>query len=167
MRWCTSARGAARFVGDDVTVGHCAVMEDCTIERYALIGSNATLLNGSTIGEGALIAAGSVVGTTRGDPRARRRSGCAGDVKKALEGEAARWIEISADEYVKLSRLYLAQSIGAVEDQPTIDLAPMPDGTSSRAIYALSARIARPRATARSGDPASVDHRAHRRLRAR
>jgi hypothetical protein len=41
-------------------------------------------------------------------------------VKKALEGEAAKWIEISSEEYVKLSRMYLAQSIGTVEDQGII-----------------------------------------------
>src|ERR1700729_2174792 len=55
------SEGGGTFVGDDVTVGHAAVMEDCTIERHALIGSNATLLNGCTVGEGSLIGAGSVV----------------------------------------------------------------------------------------------------------
>lgn len=103
-------------VGDDVTVGHCAVMEDCRIERYALIGSNATLLNGSTIGEGALIAAGSVVGQNAAIPPRVVAAGAPATVKKALEGDAAAWIEISAGEYVKLSRMYLAQSIGDVED---------------------------------------------------
>ena len=38
-------------------------------------------------------------------------------VKKTIDGEAATWIRISAGEYVKLSRSYLAQSIGAPEDQ--------------------------------------------------
>ncbi|MGA7200880.1 MAG: gamma carbonic anhydrase family protein [Candidatus Cybelea sp.] len=114
-----SERGGT-FVGDDVTVGHCAVMEDCTIERYALIGSNATLLNGCTIGEGALIAAGSVVGQNAAIPARVVAAGAPATVKKALEGEAAKWIEISSQEYVKLSRMYLAQSIGTVEDQGNI-----------------------------------------------
>jgi carbonic anhydrase/acetyltransferase-like protein (isoleucine patch superfamily) len=114
-----SERGGT-FVGDDVTVGHCAVMEDCSIERYALIGSNATLLNGCTIGEGALIAAGSVVGQNAAIPARVVAAGAPATVKKALEGEAAKWIEVSAQEYVKLSRMYLAQSIGTVEDQGAI-----------------------------------------------
>jgi carbonic anhydrase/acetyltransferase-like protein (isoleucine patch superfamily) len=111
-----SERGGT-FVGDDVTVGHCAVMEDCTIERYALIGSNATLLNGCTIGEGTLIAAGSVVGQNAAIPARVVAAGAPATVKKPLEGEAAAWIEISSKEYVKLSRMYLAQSIGCVENQ--------------------------------------------------
>jgi carbonic anhydrase/acetyltransferase-like protein (isoleucine patch superfamily) len=111
-----SERGGT-FIGDDVTVGHCAVMEDCAIERYALIGSNATLLNGCTIGEGALIAAGSVVGERAEIPARVVAAGAPAKVKKHLEGEAANWIEISADVYVKLSRSYLAQNIG----EPTPD----------------------------------------------
>lgn len=103
-------------IGDDVTVGHCAVMEDCTIEPHALIGSNATLLNGSKIGEGALVAAGSVVAAGATIPARVLAAGAPASVKKPLEGAAASWIDVAAEEYVKLSRLYLAQSIGAVED---------------------------------------------------
>lgn len=99
------------IVGDDVTVGHCAVMEDCRIERYALIGSNATLLNGCTIGEGALIGAGSVVAQRAAIPPRTVAAGVPASVKKPLEGEAAAWIEISAGEYVKLSRSYLEEKI--------------------------------------------------------
>ena len=74
-------------------------------------------LYGCTIGEGALIAAGSVVGERAEIPARVVAAGAPAKVKKALDGEAATWIEISSAEYVKLSRAYLAQSIGAVEDQ--------------------------------------------------
>ena len=110
------SEGGQTIVGDDVTVGHCAVMEDCNIERHALIGSNATLLNGCSVGEGALIAAGSVVGEKVAIPARVVAAGAPATVKKALEGQAATWIEVAADEYVKLSRFYLAQSIGTPED---------------------------------------------------
>ncbi|HZZ00464.1 MAG TPA: hypothetical protein VFE36_12915, partial [Candidatus Baltobacteraceae bacterium] len=107
----------ATLIGDDVTVGHAAVMEDCDIKRFALIGSNSTLLNGCTIGEGALVAAGSVVGERAEIPPGVVAAGAPAKVKKTIDGEAATWIRISAGEYVKLSRSYLAQSIGAPEDQ--------------------------------------------------
>jgi len=105
------------IVGDDVTVGHCAVMEDCDIKNHALIGSNATLLNGCIIGEGSLVAAGSVVGERVEIPARVLAAGAPAKVKKELDGSAASWVAIAADEYVHLSRSYLAQSIGAVEDQ--------------------------------------------------
>jgi carbonic anhydrase/acetyltransferase-like protein (isoleucine patch superfamily) len=104
------------IIGDDVTVGHAAVMEDCLIKNHALIGSNATILNGAVIGEGALIAAGSVVGERAEIPDRVLAAGAPAKVKKALEGEAATWIEISSREYVKLSRSYLAEKIGRIED---------------------------------------------------
>jgi len=115
------SEGGGTFVGDDVTVGHAAVMEDCTIERYALIGSNATLLNGCRIGEGTLIAAGSVVAQRASIPPRVLAAGAPAAVKKPLAGESAAWIEISSGEYVKLSRTYLAENLGVT-----------PDGAASR-----------------------------------
>lgn len=100
------------IVGDDVTVGHCAVMEDCRIEQHALIGSNAVILGGAVVGERSLIAAGSVVGERAQIPPGVLAAGSPAKVKKNIEGEAALWIEVSADEYVKLSRAYIDQGIG-------------------------------------------------------
>lgn len=49
------------LVGEDVTVGHGAIIHGCTIGRGSLIGMGAILLNGANLGEYALIGAGSVV----------------------------------------------------------------------------------------------------------
>ncbi len=110
------------IIGDDVTVGHCAVMEDCTIGPHALIGSNATLLNGCSVGERTLIGAGSVVGEGTAIPDGVVAAGAPAKVKKTLEGEAASWIERAADAYVTLSRSYLAERISEAT----------PDGSRSR-----------------------------------
>jgi len=98
----------------DVTIGHCAVMEDCHVKSHALIGSNAVLLNGCVIGEGALVAAGSVVGERVEIPDRVLAAGVPAKVKKAIEGEAQHWIEIAAEEYVHLSRAYMAEGIDAL-----------------------------------------------------
>lgn len=106
-----SERGQT-IVDDDVTVGHCAVMEDCHIKSRALIGSNAVVLGGASVGQGSLIAAGSVVGERSQIPDGVLAAGAPAKVKKPIEGEAATWIEISADEYVKLSRSYMNERAG-------------------------------------------------------
>jgi carbonic anhydrase/acetyltransferase-like protein (isoleucine patch superfamily) len=106
-------------IDDDVTIGHAAVMEDCHVKRYALIGSNAVLLNGSVVGEGSLIAAGSVVGEGVEIPDRVLAAGAPAKVKKPIEGQAQKWIEIAAEEYVELSRSYLAEGIGTVADEAT------------------------------------------------
>ena len=103
-------------IDDDVTIGHAAVMEDCHVKRHALIGSNATLLNGSIIGEGSLIAAGAVVGEGVEIPDRVLAAGVPAKVKKPIEGAAQKWIEVAAEEYVELSRSYLAEGIGTAKE---------------------------------------------------
>ena len=48
-------------IGDEVTVGHRAVVHGCQVRAGALIGSGAIVLDGAEVGEGALVAAGGVV----------------------------------------------------------------------------------------------------------
>ena len=102
-------------VGDDVTIGHCATMEDCRIEDGAVIGSNAVVLNGATVGRRAMIAAGSVVGMGATIPPEVLAAGAPAAVKKKLEGATAVWIDIASPEYVHLSRNYLQHGIGDPE----------------------------------------------------
>jgi carbonic anhydrase/acetyltransferase-like protein (isoleucine patch superfamily) len=109
------SEGCTTIVGDDVTVGHCAVMEDCTIEDGALIGSNAVVLNGATVGSRALIAAGSVVGAHATIPSAVVAAGSPAIVKKPLDAGTAAWVDHGGPEYVKLSRDYLHHGIGDPE----------------------------------------------------
>jgi carbonic anhydrase/acetyltransferase-like protein (isoleucine patch superfamily) len=49
------------LVGDEVTIGHRAVVHGCSVGDGALIGIGAIVLDGATVGEGALVGAGAVV----------------------------------------------------------------------------------------------------------
>jgi len=49
------------YIGDNVTVGHNAIIHACRIGDYALVGMGAIILNGAKIGKGSIVAAGSVV----------------------------------------------------------------------------------------------------------
>jgi len=51
----------ACVIGNDVTVGHRALLHACTIEDGVLIGMGAIILNGAVIKKGAVIGAGAVV----------------------------------------------------------------------------------------------------------
>ncbi|KHK98242.1 anhydrase [Microbacterium mangrovi] len=48
-------------LGEDVSVGHNAVIHGCTIGDGSLVGMGAVVLNGARIGRGCLIAGGAVV----------------------------------------------------------------------------------------------------------
>lgn len=107
-----SAQGATR-IGAEVTIGHGAVLESCTIGRGALIGMNAVVLARAEVGEEALIAAGATVTEGATIPARHLAAGSPARVKKELDGASARWIRNSAPHYVELAREYRAQGIGA------------------------------------------------------
>jgi len=113
------------LVGDDVTIGHCAFLEDCVIEDGALIGTNAVILNGATVGRRALIGAGSVVGANVKIPPETLAVGAPAQVKKKLEGVAVGWVDHAAREYVHLSRSYLHHGIGDPEVHEVIAAKPV------------------------------------------
>jgi carbonic anhydrase/acetyltransferase-like protein (isoleucine patch superfamily) len=100
------------IIGEDVTIGHCAVLEDCTIEKGALVGTNATVLNGAVVGARSLIGAGSVVAAGAKIPPETVAAGAPAVVKKKLEGAAVWWVDAAGPEYVHLSRSYLQHGIG-------------------------------------------------------
>ena len=56
-----AAEGLPTVLEDEVTVGHLATMEGCVIERGALIGMGAVVLQRARVGTGSVVAAGSVV----------------------------------------------------------------------------------------------------------
>ena len=49
------------LLGDDITVGHGAVVHGCCVANGALVGIGSVILDGAQIGENALVAAGAVV----------------------------------------------------------------------------------------------------------
>ena len=96
-------------IGDDVTVGHCAVLEGCTVRDRAVIGMNAVVLEDAEVGEGAMVAAGCVVPAGMVIPPHTLVAGVPAAVKKEISGASARWIERSAEHYVELARRYREQ----------------------------------------------------------
>src|SRR3954452_3905990 len=53
--------GLDTFIGDDVTVGHNAVIHACTLRNRAFVGIGATVLDGAVIEEGGMLGAGGLL----------------------------------------------------------------------------------------------------------
>jgi carbonic anhydrase/acetyltransferase-like protein (isoleucine patch superfamily) len=103
--------GFATRIGNDVTIGHKAIIHACTIEDAVLIGMGAIVLDGAVvrrhafIGAGALVAPGKVVGEGElwlGNPA--RKARMLGDA----EIEALYY---SAQHYVRLKDEYLSATL--------------------------------------------------------
>jgi carbonic anhydrase/acetyltransferase-like protein (isoleucine patch superfamily) len=87
-------------VGDEVTIGHSAVIHGCTIEDRVLVGMAAVLLNGVTIGHDCIIAAGSLLPEGTNVPARSLVMGRPGKVQRALSDEEVAKIRRYADNYV-------------------------------------------------------------------
>jgi len=87
-------------IGDNVTIGHAAVVHGCTIEDQCLIGMGAVLLNGSHIGTGSIVAAGTLVTEEMKVPPRSLVMGSPGKVRRLLTPAQVAEIQMYADRYV-------------------------------------------------------------------
>lgn len=96
-------------IGDDVTIGHAAIVHGCTIEDRCLIGMGAILLNGCRIGMGSIVAAGSLVPERMVVPPRSLVMGHPAKVMRTLGDEAVAEIQMYADRYVQYRLDYMGQ----------------------------------------------------------
>lgn len=96
-------------IGDDVTIGHGAIVHGCTLGHRILIGMGAILLNGVTVGEDAIVAAGTLLPEGTVVPPRSMVMGSPGKVRRLLsKAEIASILEY-AQNYVRYRLDYMAQ----------------------------------------------------------
>jgi carbonic anhydrase/acetyltransferase-like protein (isoleucine patch superfamily) len=94
-------------IGDEVTVGHGAVLHGCTIEDRVLVGMGAILLNGATIRSDSIVAAGALIPERMDIPPRSLVMGSPGKVLRALSDEDVLGIRDYADRYVGYKKDYV------------------------------------------------------------
>jgi gamma-carbonic anhydrase len=93
-------------IGDDVTIGHAAVVHGCTIGNRVLIGMGATILNGAVVGEDSIVAAGSLVTEGAVIPPRSLVMGSPAKVRRTLSDEDVASILEYAANYVRYKKDY-------------------------------------------------------------
>ncbi|MGV3483186.1 MAG: gamma carbonic anhydrase family protein [Planctomycetaceae bacterium] len=93
-------------IGEDVTIGHAAVVHGATIDSQVLIGIRAVVLNGARIGTGSIIGAGAVVTEGATIPPNSLVVGVPGKVIRETTPEQRAHILINAANYVESGRKY-------------------------------------------------------------
>jgi len=101
--------GHPLIIGDDVTIGHKAMLHGCQVGNRVLVGMGAILLDDAIIEDDVIIGAGSLV-----PPSKRLKSGylyIGSPVKQArpLTDKERAFLPASADNYVRLKNEYLAE----------------------------------------------------------
>jgi carbonic anhydrase/acetyltransferase-like protein (isoleucine patch superfamily) len=83
-------------IGNDVTIGHAAVVHGCTLRDRILVGMGAILLNGATVGDDSIVAAGTLLTEGTQIPARSLVMGSPGRVKRPLtDAEVASILEFS------------------------------------------------------------------------
>ena len=94
-------------IGDDVTIGHGAVVHGCTLHDRVLVGMGAIVLNGADVGEDSIIAAGTLLPEGMQVPPRSLVMGSPGKVRRALTDEDVASILEFATRYVEYRLDYM------------------------------------------------------------
>jgi len=95
------------IVGDWVTIGHNATVHGCVVEDMCVIGMGATVLNNSRIGEGCIIAAGSVVPEHTVVPPRTLWAGVPAKLRREISEKDYALIREYAQNYLDYVDIYL------------------------------------------------------------
>jgi carbonic anhydrase/acetyltransferase-like protein (isoleucine patch superfamily) len=92
------------YVGNDVTVGHGAILHACRVEDMALIGMQSCVLDGAVVETRAMLAAGSLLTPGKRVPTGQLWGGRPARYMRDLTEDDLKYIAWSAPHYVELSR---------------------------------------------------------------
>lgn len=98
------------IIGDDVTVGHRAIIHGCTIENHCLIGMGAVVMDDAVIQSKVILGANSLVPPGRKLEGGFLWVGSPARKIRALTEEELKFFDYSARNYVKLKDRHLASS---------------------------------------------------------
>ena len=93
-------------IGDEVTVGHRAILHGCTIEDRCLVGMGATVMNGAVIGAGSIVGAGALVTENTVVPPRSLVLGVPAKVRRELTDDEVASVARSASLYEEYASWY-------------------------------------------------------------
>lgn len=93
--------GSPLTIGEDVTIGHHAILHGCTVGDGTLIGMGATVLNRARIGKHCIVGANALVTEGKEFPDFSLIVGAPAKVARTLDPATAEMLRSSAANYVK------------------------------------------------------------------
>ena len=94
-------------IGDNVTIGHSVTLHGCTLMNLCLIGMGAIVLDGATIDENSMVAAGAVVRQDFIVPSGKLVAGVPAKIIRELTQDEINEFKKSAERYKEYTKLTL------------------------------------------------------------
>lgn len=98
---------AATTIGDDVTIGHLAMLHGCTVGNRCLIGMASVVLDHAVIGDECFVAAGTLVTPGTKIPPRSMVMGRPGKAVRPLTPEELAWIDEASRLYVGYAQTFM------------------------------------------------------------
>ncbi len=98
--------GYATTVGEDVTIGHNAILHGCTIGNRVLVGMGATVLDGAVVPDDVMIAAGALVPMNKTLESGYLYVGSPAKPVRALSDDEKTFLRYSPSHYATLKQGY-------------------------------------------------------------
>lgn len=98
--------GIPTILGEDITVGHLALIHACTVESKAFVGMNAVIMDGAVVEGGAMVAAKALITPHKRVPAGELWAGSPAKHMRALTDEDYAQMATSAAHYAKLAASY-------------------------------------------------------------
>jgi len=98
--------GMPCLIGDDITVGHMALLHACTIESGAFIGMRAVVMDLAVVEGGSMVAAGALVTPRKRVAEGELWGGSPARRLRALSEEDKAYFPYIGRGYVELGQLY-------------------------------------------------------------
>ena len=101
-------RNFPAMIGDDVTIGHGAIIHGCTIGDGAMISMGAIILTGAKIGARGIVGAGAVVREGQEIPPESLVVGIPARIKREVTAEELERMQLGKDDYVLRAQMMRA-----------------------------------------------------------
>ncbi|WP_346797029.1 gamma carbonic anhydrase family protein [Halomonas sp. Bachu 37] len=98
-------------IGDDVTIGHKAILHGCTLGSRILVGMGSVVMDGAVVEDEVIIAAGAVVTPGKHLPSGFVYAGNPAKALRPLKDKERAFFPYTAGNYVKLKDQYLQQTV--------------------------------------------------------
>ncbi len=95
------------YIGDDVTIGHKALLHACTLRNGCFVGMGATVMDGAVVEESAMVAAGALVTPGKVVASGELWAGSPARFMRKLSREEMDYFPVSAAKYAALAKTYL------------------------------------------------------------
>ncbi len=92
------------YVGNDVTVGHNAILHACTLKDFAFVGMGACVMDGAVVEGNAMLAAGALLTPNKRIPSGELWAGSPAKYMRRLTQKELDYIKWSAPHYVALGQ---------------------------------------------------------------